>query len=61
VRRYVKFKENLASRRSQESSIVTEDKEQQAPKDEKQSTIHTSGGEEELSPSSPVRRPRWLL
>jgi hypothetical protein len=61
VRRDVKFKENLASRRSQESSTVTEDEEQQAPKDEKQSTTQTSGGEEELSPSSPVRRPRWLL
>jgi hypothetical protein len=61
VSRDVKFKENLASRRSQESSTVTEDKEQQAPKDEQQSTVQTSGGEEELSPSSPVRRPRWLL
>jgi hypothetical protein len=40
---------------------VTEDEEQQALKDEKQSTVQTSGGEEELSPSSPVRRPRWLL
>jgi hypothetical protein len=36
---------------------VTRDKEQKALKDEQQSTIQTSGGEEELSPSSPIRRP----
>jgi hypothetical protein len=34
VRRDVKFEENLASRSTQESSAVTEDKEQQALKDE---------------------------
>jgi hypothetical protein len=28
VSKYVKFKENLASRRSQDSSVVTEDEEQ---------------------------------
>jgi hypothetical protein len=61
VRRYVKFEENLASNISQESSVVTEDEEQQAPKDEQRPTVQTSGGEENLSPSNPVRRPRWLL
>jgi hypothetical protein len=35
VSRDVKFEENLASRSTQESSTVTEDKEQQALKDEK--------------------------
>jgi hypothetical protein len=54
VSRDVKFKENLASRSTQESSAVTEEKEQQ-------STIQTSGGEEDLSPSSPIRRPSWIL
>jgi hypothetical protein len=61
VRKDVMFEENLASRRSQESSTVIEDKEQQAPKDEQQFAAQTSGGEKALSPSSPVRRPRWLL
>jgi hypothetical protein len=61
VSRDVKFEENLASKSTQESSIVTKDKEHQAPKDEQQSTIQTLGGEEELTPSSPVRRPMWLL
>jgi len=36
VSRYVKFKENLASRSSQESSTLTKDKEKHALKDEKQ-------------------------
>jgi hypothetical protein len=35
VRGDVKFEEKLASRSSQESSIVIEDEEKQAPKDEK--------------------------
>jgi hypothetical protein len=35
----VKFEENLASRNTQESSTVTEDKQQQAMKDEKQLTV----------------------
>jgi hypothetical protein len=66
VRRDVKFEENLASRKSQESPTVAEDEEKEALKDEQCSTTsssgsHTSGGEEELSPSSSVRRPRWLL
>jgi hypothetical protein len=61
VSRDVNFQEKLDSRSTQESSTMTEDKEQQSPKDEQQSTVHTSGGEEELAPSSPVRRPRWLV
>jgi hypothetical protein len=40
---------------------VIEDEEQQTLKDEKYSSSQTSCGEEELSPSSPVKRPRWLL
>jgi hypothetical protein len=43
VRRDVKFEENLTSRRSQESSTVTEDEEQQAPKDGQQSAAQTLG------------------
>jgi hypothetical protein len=61
VSRDVEFKKNLASRRSQESSAVTEDEEYQDLKDEQQSTTQTSGGEEELSPSNHVKRPKWLL
>jgi hypothetical protein len=51
----------MASRSAHESSTVTEDEEQQAPKDEQQSIVHTSGREVDLSPSSSVRRPKWLL
>jgi hypothetical protein len=40
---------------------LTEDREKQAPKDEKQSKVHTSGREEELYPTSPLRRLRWLV
>jgi hypothetical protein len=58
---YVKLEENIESRSTQESSTLIEDKEQQAPKDEKHSIVQTSGGEEELSPSIIVRRPRWLV
>jgi hypothetical protein len=61
VSRDVKFEENLAFRRSQESLVVTEDEEQHAPKDEQQSIVQNLGGEEELAPSSLVRRPRWTL
>jgi hypothetical protein len=50
MRRYVKFKENLTSRSTQESSTVVEDEENQAPKDEQQSVVQNSGGEEEFSP-----------
>jgi hypothetical protein len=38
VSRDAKFEENLESRRSQESSVVAEDEEQQALKDEQHST-----------------------
>jgi hypothetical protein len=52
--RDVMFEENLASRSSHESSTMTKEKEQQ-------SIVHTSSGEEELSPSRPAKRPRWIL
>jgi hypothetical protein len=58
---YVKVKENLASIISQESSTVIEDEKKKALKDEYKSIIHTLGVEEELSPSIPIKRPRWLL
>jgi hypothetical protein len=65
VSRDVKLEGNLASSRSQETSTVTENKEKPTPKDGKHSIApssrsQTSGGEE-LSPSSYVRRCRWLL
>jgi hypothetical protein len=37
LRRYAKFKENLASRKSNELPLVVEDKEQEAPKGEQRS------------------------
>jgi hypothetical protein len=61
VTRDVKFEEKLASRILYESLIVIEEKEQQTLKDEQQSEVQNSGGEEELSPSSPFRRTGWLL
>jgi hypothetical protein len=61
VSRDVKFEENLASKRSQESSTVTKDEEQQDLKDEKQPIVQTSSGEEDLPPSNYVKRLKWLL
>jgi hypothetical protein len=61
VRKYVNFKENLTSKSTQESPIVTDDEDQQDLKDEEYSVVQTLGGEEVLSPSSLVKRPRWLL
>jgi hypothetical protein len=63
VSRDVKFKENLAARKSHELTPVAEDEEQVAQKEEKgsqtsNSRSHPSGGEEDLAPSSAVRRPR---
>jgi hypothetical protein len=59
VSKDVKFEENLASRKSQESSAVTKDEEQQL------STTSSSGSQtssgEELAPYSSVRRLVWLL
>jgi hypothetical protein len=65
VSRDVKFEENLASRKSHELPPVAEDEEQEAPKGEQRSEASSSGsqpsgGEEELAPSSSVRRPRWF-
>jgi hypothetical protein len=58
----IKFKERLTSKKYQDSSIVIEEEEQQYMKDDHHSVVsHTSHGEEELSHSSYVRRPGWLL
>ena len=45
VSRDVNFEENLASRKSQESSIVTDDEEHEALKDEQHSTTSSSGSQ----------------
>jgi hypothetical protein len=64
VSRDVKFKEDLASRKSHETLPVTEDEEQEAPKVESRSSTTSSAGsqpsgeeEERSTPSSSVRRP----
>jgi hypothetical protein len=61
VSRYVKFKENLESRRYQESSVMIEGEVLKDMEDDKYLATQTSGGEEDLVPSSPVRIPMWLL
>jgi hypothetical protein len=40
---------------------VIEDNKMQATKDEKRLAVQNLGGEEELSPSSLVRKPQWIL
>jgi hypothetical protein len=40
---------------------MTEEEEKYDPKDKKELIVHNLGGEEELSPSSLVRRPKCLL
>ena len=55
----------MASRKSHEFPPVAEDEEQEAPKGEYSSQTssvgsHPSGDEEELAPSSFVKRPRWF-
>jgi hypothetical protein len=42
VSRDVKFEENFTSRKSRETSTVTKDEEQQAPKDEQHTTASSS-------------------
>jgi hypothetical protein len=49
VSKYVKFEEKLASRSTQESSVLIKEKEKKSLKDEQQSVVQTSGREEELS------------
>jgi hypothetical protein len=62
----VKFEENLASRKSHELLPMAEDEEKEAPKGEQCSKTFSSwsqpsGGEEELAPSSPIKRPKWFM
>jgi hypothetical protein len=61
VRIDVKFEDKLASMRYHESSTVKEEKEKQTLKDVQQSIFQTPCGEEDLYPSSPIRRPGWIL
>jgi hypothetical protein len=61
----VKFKESLASRKSQEPPPMAEDEEHEVSMGERCSKAsisgrQPSGGEEELTPSSSVKRPRWF-
>jgi hypothetical protein len=61
----VKFGENLASRKSHELPLVEKDKGQEDLKGVQRSMasnlgIQPSCGEEELSPSSSIRRPTWF-
>jgi hypothetical protein len=41
--------------------MVTKEEEKQDMKDEKHSVTQNSGGEEDISPSSLIRKPRWIL
>jgi hypothetical protein len=66
VSRDVKFEENLASRKSQDLPAVAEGPQEVGPKDEPRAETSSAGSqtpvevEEQSSPSTSVRRPRWF-